>query len=73
MEASGKFHDNNASRGGVLASITSTVTIEASKFHDNSGKRGGVLHSNSRWSSTITIETSELNFMIIIMPLLEVT
>ena len=53
------FVSNNAiDWGGVLASISSTITIEASEFHDNNAYGGGVLLSIS---STITIEASEFH------------
>ena len=52
-----QFVSNSATDwGGVLYSISSTITIEASEFHNNYADEGGVLYSNS---STITIEGSE--------------
>ena len=49
---------NNASWGGVLASTSSTIAIEASEFHDNNASWGGVLASTS---STVAIEASEFH------------
>ena len=53
------FVSNNAyKRGGVLFSISSTITIEASEFHNNANWVGGVLYSRG---SNITIEASEFH------------
>ena len=53
------FQDKNARFGGVLASINSTITIEANQFHDNYATDwGGVLSS---WSSTMTIKANQFH------------
>ena len=50
--------NDNTIWGGVLYSISSTITIEASEFQDNYANTGGVLASIS---SNITIEASEFH------------
>ena len=49
--------NNATSFGGVLASFSSNITIEASEFHNNSATYGGVLASVS--SNNITINASQ--------------
>ena len=53
------FQYNNARFGGALASISSTITIEANQFHDNYATDwGGVLSS---WSSIMTIKANQFH------------
>ena len=51
------FVGNTAKFGGVLASKSSTITIEASKYYGNEATHAGVLTS---LNSSIIIEASEL-------------